>query len=225
MEGSPLQANALLRCFFDECERHFRFLENRFGYRFLCGLVEYRNNYKLIKPLDRRSVVGTFQGIVRYERDERALELLYGGEEFRIDGYIYYDPILRYEFEDIMMAARKKDPKLHGDWGVTSPDLIHRTIVNMAEACEKHSSVLLNPNPKVLERATVMRRSLLEEAVRQHHARLLKKVSEDAARAFRERDYRRVVELLKPHEEYLKKGEFKKLKQAQTHLLSDSEHS
>lgn len=218
-----LAAGALLRCFFSQCERKFRFLEERHGYNFFYGLVEYRKNFKLIKAVESYDISGSFQAIVRYEKDEQALEMLYGSEQFQIEGYAYYNAIDRYTFSEILKASRKQTDMFQSDWGLTDPKLIEKTVSQFAYAVEKNARVLLDSNPKVLERANTIRNALLEQTIRQYHAEMLKRISEDAARAFREKNYRRVIELLNPHKEHLKKAELKKLQRAEELLRTPAQ--
>lgn len=215
-----LPAGELLRCFFSECERQFRFLEERYSFSFLYGLVEYKNNFKLIKAVPNQDVDVPFQAIVRYEKDTRAIELLYGGEQFQIDAYIYYDPIDRFSFPEILKASRKDVGVPVGDWGVTDSERVKKTTGEMAQVVDQYARILLDPSEKVLSRAKTMREALLEQAVRQRHAEILDVIAEDAATAYRKKDFRKVIELLKPHEPHLKKAELKKLQRAQTFLKS-----
>ena len=222
MGESHLAAGELLRCFFSECERKFRFLEERHGYNFFYGLVEYRKNFKLIKAVESYDNLGSFQAIVRYEKNEQALEVLYGSEQFQIEGYVYYNAVDRYTFSEILKAAKKQGDIFQCDWGLTDTKLTEEAISQFARAVEKNARTLLEPNPRILERANTIRNTLLEQTIRQYHTEMLKSVSEDAARAFREKNYRRVIELLNPHKEYLKKAELKKLQRAEELLRTST---
>lgn len=210
----------LLRGFFSECERHFRFLEQQYGYSFFCGLIEYKNNYKVIKPLNDQRVEGSFLAVTRYEKDDKAIELAYSQDQFSIEGFAFYNSIHRFELFEILSAARKSAPALTGDWGVTDTALIHKTIEPMAQAFEQHARILLDPNPKILERALTIRHTRLEQNIRQRHTDILKSICEEAAKAFREKNYLHVIHLLEPHKHYLKKAEIKKLERSKEFLQS-----
>jgi len=220
MSKTQLSANELLRCFFSECERHFRFLEERYGYSFICGLAEYQKNYKIIKPLNDQKVDGSFLAVTRYEKDERAIEICFGNEQFLIEAYTFYNPFDRFELSEILTAARKDNEQLAGDWGVTNPELIQKTILRIASSLQDQAHIILEPKPKLLARAMTIRNARLEQSIRQKHNDTLKSICEDAASAYREKNYCRVIQLLEPHKNYLQKADIKKLNRAKKYLLS-----
>ncbi|HOO81524.1 MAG TPA: hypothetical protein PK513_03370 [Alphaproteobacteria bacterium] len=210
----------LLQCFFSECERHFRFLEQRYGYMFFCGLLEYRNNYKMIKPLNQQEFNGPFMAVTRYEKGEQAFEITYSSIQFLIEAHAFYNPIDRFELSEIMTAARKSDTALRGDWGVSDVSLIKKTIREMAQSFEKHSRILLEPGDKLLNRAMTIRHKQLEQSIREKHKISIDATCQHAAKAYREKNYRLVVQLLEPVKRYLKRGEIKKLERAKKLLFT-----
>ena len=220
MSGDELSTHELLRCFFSECERHFRFLEQRYDYSFFYGLAEYRNNYKVIRPFLEDHVDQSFIAITRYEKENQAIEITFGSDQYYLEGHTYYSPIERFEFSEILSAAKKPNDYVAGDRGLKSATLIESTVSTMARHVEKSARILLEPKQKILDRAMTMRHSRLEHAIRQIHADGLQIVCASAAKAFREKNYRLVVELLEPHKNYLKKADLKKLERAKKTLLS-----
>jgi len=221
MSNSDLSANELLKCFFSECERNFRFLEQRYGYSFFCGLVEYRNNYKLIKPINSGIIHEPFIAVTRYEKDGCALEFSYSSQHFVIENQAFYNPVDRFSLAEILYAARKSGGQaLNGDWGLTNEALIHNTIQGMAATTEKYARIFLNPSSKLLNRAMAIRSKRMEQKIRQKHLQTIKLVCQDAAKAYREKNYRQVVRLLEPFRQYLKKAEIKKLERAKALLTS-----
>lgn len=220
MGDTERAAAELLRCFFSECEKRFRFLEQRYGYTFLCGLVEYQNNFKIIKPIQEHYDIGVFQAVTRYERDDQAIEILYGEDQFIIEGYAFYNPIERYELAEILNAAKKNEERAYGDWGVTNSELIQKTVRSMAHAIEKHAQLILDPSPKVLKRAMTIRQTRLEHTIRQKHQEIMNRASSEAARAYRKKNFKRVIELLEPHKNYLQRADLRKLEHSKKYLLS-----
>ena len=216
-EQFPL--SALLKCFFAESENHFGFLERRYGFTPISGMIEYFKNYKIIKPFREQDIESSFSAVARYEKNNQALELTYGDDQFSIQGYAYFNPVDRYEFSEIMDAARKQF-QTHDDWGLTNPDMIAATTQELAKTVSSNARIFLDPSPRLLERIQTIRDTRLEHAIRQRHSDTLKIVGLEAARAYREKDYRRVIELLEPHRHYLKKAELKKLDRAKTAVLS-----
>ncbi|MCB9982826.1 MAG: hypothetical protein H6861_04000 [Rhodospirillales bacterium] len=218
--GHIQPTGALLQHFFSSCERSFRFLEQRHGYTFFCGLVEYQNNYKIIKPFNQEHYDGSFNAVTRYEKGDQAIEINYSSDQFAIEACGFYNPINRLELCEVMTAARKTSPALEGDWGVTDETLLQNSISSLAQAVEKYARVLLEPSDKLLNRALTIRDKRLEQTIRQMHQTHIDDACRDAAKAYRQRDFRNVVRLLEPHKRYLKRGDLKKLERAKKSLLS-----
>jgi hypothetical protein len=220
MQNYQFSAKGLLDHFFSACESKLRFLEQRHGFSYLSGVAEYRNNSKIIRPWHGQDVPENFLALTRYERGDLAIEILYGDKEFTVESYVYYGPVRRYALNEVLNAARKKPRGKTGNWGVTRPGLIDEMISNVALNLEAHHKTLLEPGDKLLERITTIRDMQLEQAVRRHFAETIKTLSMLAAKAYRERDYRQVVEMLEPYKEYLPSAELKKLQLAKKQLLS-----
>ena len=219
-ETQQRPADELLRCFFSECERRFRFLQDRHGYHFICGLGEYRNNYRIIRPPDGRRIDESFLAVARYEQHERAIEMTYAHERFAIEAHAFYNCYERFGLDEMLSAARKNAEELRGDWGAASPALVQKTLRRIAADLETYAHIILEPKPRLLARAVTIRNSRVEHAVRQKHRDLVAKACKDAAAAYRKKDYRNVVALLGPHEKHLQKADLKKLSRAKKYLLS-----
>jgi len=221
MDRDHLTAEQLLKCFFSECERQFRFLEQRYGYNFFCGLSEYQKNYKIIRPYNGQQEIGeSFLATIRYEKDHTAIEIIYSSDQFFIEGYMFYSPADRFEFSEILTAARKSNGNIAGDWGITDNFIITKTLQTMSACFEKNSHILLDPSVKLMDRALRIRHTRLEQAIRTQHSENIKEICAQAALAFREKNYRLVVKLLEPCRDYLKKADLKKLDRARQNLLS-----
>ncbi len=172
--------------------------------------------------MNHQKIDGSFSAITRYEKDEQAIEICFSSEQFLVEAYSFYNPFDRFELSEILIAARKDAQSLASDWGVTNSALIEKTLKRMAGSLQKHARIVLEPTPKLLERAMTIRTARLEQGIRQKHSNALKAICEDAASAYREKDYRRVVQILEPHKDYLQKADLKKLARAKKSLLSHS---
>lgn len=221
MDQSHLAAGQLLKSFFSECERHFRFLEQRYGYGFFCGLCEYQNNYKIIKPFNgHNDISDSFIAVTRYEHSNQAIEIVYNSDQFFMDGYVFYSPADRFGFSEILNASQRADPRVDSDWGITDNVLITRIVERFAQGFKKNASLILNPQGKILDKALRIRHSKLETVIKKRHNEDIKLICEQAALAFREQNYRLVVKLLEPYKNYLKQADLKKLDRAKKYLLS-----
>jgi hypothetical protein len=227
-ESGP-SAQDLLSCFFNECERHFRFLEQRYHFGYLSGMVEYQRNIKIIKPFRSTNSIPSdvldFQAVTRYERDEVAVEIGFSKSQLAIEGHVYFDPVLRFELSEILTAAKKHDDGIGGDIGLIQEDMVEDTVSAMATALRQNIQYFVEPSEKLIDRAQVIRNKRIEQAVRQHFAVLLEDTSKEAARAFTNRDYKKVMTLLQPYEPYLGNADLKKLILSRKRLLDHSQQS
>ena len=90
-------SHELLSCFFEECERQFRFLEEEHGFTYISGLLEYKKHCKLIKPYNGKTgdLPEPFFAVTRYELDKRAIEIFYGDHNYALEVYVYPDLMQR----------------------------------------------------------------------------------------------------------------------------------
>ena len=224
MHGSSPAAAELLACFFEQCERGFRFLEEQHKFSYLSGLVEYRKNYKIIKPYQNATAAlhgaGNFLAITRYELDDLALEIQFSKSRLSLEGYMYLEQVQRLEFSEILAAARKDDARIARSAGLTDTHLLGVAVSDMARCLKKHKKYFVSPKLKHLERAATIRHTRLEQAVREHFKSQLSDTCIEAARAFTSKDYKRVIDLLQPVEPYLTIADSKKLNLARKHFFS-----
>jgi len=206
----------LLTCFFEECESQFRFLEEEHGYLYFSGLMEYKGNYKLIKPYNDKikALDQPFHAVTRYERNAQAIEVFYGDQNFVLEIFVYPDAIRRFSIRDLVSAARGDISQNKSAVYLTEARNISDSLKWFSGAMRDNPKVL-QPSNKLIERATVMRDTLLEQGIRAHLDRLVKNASKHAAEAFVKKDYMRVVDLLLPYEEYINAADLKKLRIAQ----------
>lgn len=211
-------AKDLLACFFTECESRFRFLEQKHDFHYLSGLVRYKDGRQIITPYRNQDVPKDFWAITRYEKDNIALEIVYGDEEFVIESYVYFQNIHRLNLSEILWAAKKDDGSVSGNRWASREAFLRDIICNMAASVEKHKRHILNPTQKTIDRAVTMRAKRLEENIREQYKKDLEKATTIAARAFHDRDFKRVLELLSPYEKDLATADSKKLMRARKNL-------
>ncbi|MGH1399413.1 MAG: hypothetical protein ACRBCT_09385 [Alphaproteobacteria bacterium] len=213
-----MSSKELLTCFFQESEKQFRFLELEHGYRYLSGMVEYRNNYKIIAPFRNRSYDEPFLATTRYEFEEHALEILYGDENYHLEMFIYTDSFTRLSLQDILLA-RRKDGSLGAEenW-LTKPEVIVDTLAVLAAHIREHATHLLPPNEKLVDRALTIRGKMIEQGIRAHYEKALKEAGTRAAAAFMRKDYQGVIDVLAPFVDDLSAADLKKLKLARRKL-------
>lgn len=208
----------LLECFFSECERKFRFLEQKHGFGYVGGLAEYKNAYKIIKPYHGQTISGPFLAMIRYEKDNLAFEIVYGGREMSLEFHSCYGPVHRFTPVEILLAARRTAASFPEKRGIVQGKTIEDSLAKCSRTLEKNSKILLAPPPRLLERAYAIRRKRLEQSIRKHYRQTLEHAGRQAAKAYREKDFAKVVRILEPHRKALCKSDLKKLYLAKSRL-------
>lgn len=211
----PISNQSGILRFFSECESKFRFLELHHNFSYMNGLQELKDHRKIIKPYDENSLLDdNTLAITRYERGNIVIEITFSYPFGHTECLIFYDPILRFSLQDLLMAARKT---------ITTEDMTlkdaPRTLIHLAEDLRTHVETLLNPTQKMLDRALSIRHTRIEEVVRKNFMQNLKTRVNSAARAFTEKNYRQVIILLTPYKKYLEPTEAKKLEIAKKRLI------
>ncbi|MCC6597542.1 MAG: hypothetical protein IT559_01985 [Alphaproteobacteria bacterium] len=201
----------LIKCFFSQCERKFRFLEQKHEFSYISGLAEYKNAYKIIKPYQGQKTPSPFLAMTRYEKENQTLEILYGGADFMLEVYSCHGHILRFTPAEILMAARKSSAYLPNTRGLSHSAAIEDALENLSKALRKHVKTLLNPSQRLLDRAQTIHNKQLEQAVRKRHRNTIEDACRQAAKAYREKDYPKVIQILEPHKNALGKADLKKL--------------
>ena len=206
-------SHALLTCFFEECESQFRFLEEEHGYLYFSGLMEYKGNYKLIKPYNEEieNPEKPFYAVTRYERNNQAIEVFYGDQNYILEIFVYPDAIQRFSIRDLISAARGDMTRNKAATYLTEARNIADSLKWFSNAMRDNPKVL-QPSERLVERASVMRDTLLEQGVRSHLDKLIKNASQRAAEAFAKKDFSQVIDILTPFEDYLSSADNKKLR-------------
>lgn len=208
----------LLACFFSECEKRFRFLEQHHGYLYLSGLATYKNNYKIIVPYKGTQAPEPFLAVTRYEKNAQAIELIYGDQDYILEVFLYVDPITRISLKDLMAAHRTPFAMPHKMAWVTQSASINELLEALSALMRGNLETILNPNAKLVERALTMRSKLTEQAVRENYKKLLDDASIRAAQAYTQKDFALVLEILMPFKKDLSKADLKKLRLAQENI-------
>lgn len=202
----------LLTCFFSECEKQFRFLEEDYGYMSFKGLTSFKRNCKVTKPYSRASgAPDPFFATARYELHKHAIEIMYGDLQYIMEVNVYPDPINRLSFRDILAAKQKALPALDNLFYIKETPKIIGAIQLFSQMMQKDPS-LITPNDRTIERANVMKNKLIEQNVREHFKKNVADACIEAAQAFLNKNYLAVVNLLEPFESYLGKADLKKLR-------------
>jgi hypothetical protein len=218
-DPSDTAAQITLKKFFSECESKFRFLELHYNFIYLSGLVEHKNNSKIIKPYAHQELDNSFLAVTRYEKNETAFEITFSPSASALECLAYYGPILRFSLEELLIAGRRSQDAGEQALSLTITDTPH-TLTKIADTLQNNMDIFCAPSEKMIGRALSIRNARLETAIRKKFSERLKSLTFSAARAYREKNYRQVIALLHPYKNYLGAAELKKLELARKQLLS-----
>jgi hypothetical protein len=219
IEFSAATAEENLKKFFSGCESKFRFLEQMHGFSYLSGLVEQKNNCKIIMPYRNQPLADTYSAVTRYEKHDTAFEISYGNHSSLIECLVYYGPILRFSLDELLIAGRRSQKAKARIMPLSTPDT-QTALVEIAETIQNNADLILEPPEKMIARAQSIRENRLETAIRKNFSERLKTLAFSAARAYREKNFRQVIALLEPYKNHLSSADLKKLQLAKKQLLS-----
>ncbi len=217
-----ISSRELLTCFFEECEVRFNFLERKHGFSYISGLVSYKGGRQIITPYKNQDALDSFWATTRYEKDNDSFEIVFADGEFRVEGFACYNRIDRFAFTEILRAAKKPNPVISGNPWVQHREAMQETIQQMADSFKGHAACLLDPGEKLIDRAYAMRAKQIERQIRNQYKADVKSASTKAAKAFRAKDFREVIELLSLYEKDLGPSDRKKLEKARKSFRSQS---
>ena len=214
----------LLSCFFTECETQFRFLELEHGFHYFSGLVQYKGGRAIITPYKDhkdQTIKNGFQAMTRYEKDDDAFEIVFDDMYLSLEGYAYYNRVHRFEFSEMLEAAKRSDSAiLIKKKSVSHKESLRETVKQMAAPFRSHIEHFIKPNPKLIERALTMRGKRMEHQIRSHYKTIIEESCTKAAKAFLEKNYQSVIKLLMPYERDLSAADLKKLEKAKQNCKS-----
>lgn len=182
----------------------FRFLESRHGFAAFSGLASYERGRQIIRPFYKKSAPPPeAMAVARYEKNDNAIELIYDGRDYSLSGFALYNRIDRLSLADIAQSARADAQSLTGKSGLCSGEQIKERIHDMAQAFRRHARLLTAPDPKLVEQARIERAERIQAQIYARYTENMEFACRQAALAFAEKDYRRVVELLSIFERHL----------------------
>lgn len=219
IRAEKVHSDDLLACFFTECEAQFRFLERTHGFGRIAGLAEYKKGRLIITPHSSSTPgIGPFHLITRYERGPLAFEIGYSDENYLLDCHVYHNLSTRLSLEDVLKAAKRPSAAKILSRPASRPELLLSQIRELAAIVHKNNSWLGEESTKLFERAITIRETILEHNIREQYKREMEALSSQAAKAFLQKDFQKVVTLLTPYESHLSGADLKKLNQARRRL-------
>lgn len=210
----------LLACFFYKCEEQFRFLEKEMGFRYLSGLVEYRQGRQIIRAWHPGMQTDICHLATRYEKDDFSLEIRFNTEDFLLECAIYFDSINHIHLEELVKAAKKGTLPRALQQPALQPGVLEKIIGELGKFLYKNRGWLIEPDAKLLHRALTIRQKILEHNLREQLKRDMEGACAQAARAFMRKDFVRTISLLGPYEAFLSAADLKKLSYARSQIDS-----
>ena len=203
----------LINTFTQEVESRFRFLVDEHGFLNERGLSDFSSPVSKLKSWDPENMPGTFWFIERFTDQQCRFEIGYGDRELIVEADWWPDNNERgFGLWEILNAAKKSDTKIGGSAWVSSSDFMARTIHDIAESLKVHLDLFVNPSNAIIDRALEIRGAKLRYDQEKQRERDLSRAKNEAASAFRNKEYARVIELLSPFSEILSEADKKKIK-------------
>jgi hypothetical protein len=205
-------ASKLIATFTQEVESSFRFLVDQYGFKQDAGLSDFGSPVSKLKRLNPRKVPGTFWFIERFVNREIRIEIGFGDREFIVEADWWYQKESHgFAMWEIFNAAGAKDNKIGGSAWVTSCEFMEQTVREMAKSTKENIDLFIKPSEVLIDRALEIRGSRLRYDQKKQKKRNLNRARNEAASAFREKDYQKVIELLSPYSEILSEADNKKI--------------
>jgi hypothetical protein len=203
----------LINTFTQDVESRFRFLVDEHGFVNEQGLSDFSSPVSQLKSWNPENMPGTFWFIERFTNQQCRIEIGYGDRELIVEANWWPDNDERgFDLWEILNAAEKSDMKIGGSAWVNSSDFMARTIHDIAESLKEHLSLFINPSSAIIDRALEIRGAKLRFDQKKQRDRDLSCARNDAALAFRNKEYVKVIELLSPFAEILSEADKKKIK-------------
>lgn len=208
-----------MSCFFETCEKQFRFLEQEFGFIYISGIAEYKQGRQIIRPVPSQtqhpiSVDSDFSLVTRYEKDERAIEFSYVLPDGNLTCMFHSDRVNRLRLHDLLLTLKKEIDLSALEKPAKQADLIVNALQCASKAIHDNPVLLDTADNKLYDRALTMRQKMLEHRLREQLKKEMDLSVNLAAKAFLQQDFARVIVLLRPYEAFLSSGDLKKLNHA-----------
>lgn len=213
----------LLSCFFEQSEDVFSFLKEQYGFTRAAGMARISRGRITLSPFDAARYLynpqKSFWAVVRYEKDDLALELSYGDMDFVMESHMYYDQTNRLSLSDILRSVKKPHGSVEPQYWVMTTDHMTKHLETLSDNVVHFKRYFLKYDSDIIEQAALMRAEAIKDAIYQQNQKNLEYISLMSARAMQDHNYKRVIELLRPYEEFLDDQNMHKLETARRRLL------
>jgi hypothetical protein len=213
----------LISCFFGECETLYRFLSQKHDLDYIGGLSLYKNHRQIIssfkpgKPFAR-----PFTATARFEKHgdagTNALEINFFEETCALSCHVILGHVERINIDDLLKASKNTHAIKTDGKPVYDTEAIEQEMAHLSDIIISHANIVLNPDPRIVERAIVIKETLLEHNLRRTLKENMHEATLSAAHAFMKKNYVRVIELLSPYKTFLSAADLKKLRVARERI-------
>ena len=128
-----------------------------------------------------------------------------------IESYSYFNYVHRLSTTEILQAAKKDCPVPETVRWVTETSQLENAVDMLAKTVMTYVEDVLHADKNLIERTLNIREKRIEQAVRKQYEESKAHASMLAAKAFMNKDYQRVIELVRPFEHDLGDSDRKKL--------------
>lgn len=209
----------LISCFFGECETLYRYLAQKYDLNYISGLSMYTQHRQVISGFrPGKAFARPFTATARFERldgfHHNTLEINFHEDTYALSSYVILQNIERINIEDLLKAAKKTSVIMAGGKPVYDVEAIEQEMAHLSKIVIDHADLVLDPDSRIVDRALVIKETLLEHNLRKTLQENMKEASLQAAHAFMKKNYVRVIEILSPYKTFLSNADLKKLRMA-----------
>ncbi len=210
----------LISCFFGVSETLYRSIAQKYDLNYISGLSHYKNHRQVITEFGAaKGFSRPFIATVRFEPNriepqKSAIEINFHEDQYALSCHVIYNMHERLPLEDLLKAAKKTHAIKHDAGPISNVATLEHEMEHLSNIIRAHMDWIISLDSKLLERALVIKETLLEHNLRKTLKENMENACIHAAHAFMKKNYVRVVELLSPYKSFLNTSDLKKLRMA-----------
>lgn len=204
------------KTFFTALQAEFEFLTQHYNFEVMAGFAILRKGRVVIYPpspshsdpiLDKCDDL-----IIRYERPNTTIELLYSLSNRRIECFITYDNMHRFSLIDMMYVLHPHSSLISHELTLKQAITTHDDLIHAAHAIKAilHPNIdlYLSSSNAVVDMAYTQQEDLLKQKIQSAIGQGIESAVKQAEAELNKGDYKAAITLLRPYKDHLAPKEF-----------------
>jgi hypothetical protein len=184
----------------------------------ISGVAKIKRGAEITLPYNPQTWQETDYLQVSFENDKIRLQVIFGGEDRKIVSWLRYCE-LRFSWYDLPKGVPIGMEYQSDRDRLDCPKEIQADLMERREILIQNLESILKCNENWFNEIQNRRNAHFENEIRQQFERGLNYASHKAAQAWFDRDYKRVIEFLRPYEGHLSSTDVRKLELAVKKML------